>query len=225
MSIATSTTTASIFEAAGLTTKTTEKKSTELGIDDFYTLMIAQLKNQDPTDPVDNNEFLSEIAQFGTVSGIETLNETVTDLSTSLTSNQAIQAGTLVGKEVLVPSSTGWLSSGSTLRGVATLDASAGDVVLHVYNAGGALVRDLHLGSQKAGDVAFAWDGLTNAGTYAPSGTYTVVAEASANNKTHTLDTSVYGRVNSVNVGDEAGLTLDLDGLGTVAFSNVKEIH
>jgi flagellar basal-body rod modification protein FlgD len=217
--------TPSPFEAAGIARAQTQTKRNELGMDDFFKLMITQLKNQDPMKPMENGEFLSQIAQFGTVSGIDRLNKTFDDLSTSLTSGQAIQAGSLVGREVLVPTSTGALGQGTPMRGVATLDASAADVVLHIYNPAGALVRDLHLGSQKAGDVPFTWDGMTAAGVYAPAGRYQVVAEAVSNDKSHAVETALYGRVAGVNVGDEGGLTIDLAGLGTVPFSAVREIH
>ena len=217
----------SLFEAAGIarTQTQTETKRNELGLDDFFELMITQLKNQDPMEPMQNGEFLSQIAQFATVSGVDKLNQTFTDLSASLTSGQAVQAGSLVGHEVLVPGASGVFDAGTPLRGVVALDASAADVVLHIYNSAGALVRDLPLGSQSAGDVPFTWDGMTGTGTYAPAGTYTVVAEASANGASHALGTALYGRVTGVNLGDENGLTVDLAGLGTVPIGSVLEIH
>jgi flagellar basal-body rod modification protein FlgD len=222
---AVSTVTQNPFEAAGLARAQTQTKRNDLGMDDFFKLMITQLKNQDPMKPMENGEFLTQIAQFGTVSGIDKLNQTFENVATNLTSGQAIQAGTLVGREVLVPGSTGALGAGTPMRGVVTLDASAADVVLHIYNSAGALVRDLHLGSQKAGDLPFTWDGLTAAGGYAPAGAYKVVAEAVSNDKSHAVGTALYGRVAGVNVGGDDGLTIDLAGLGTVPFSAVREIH
>jgi flagellar basal-body rod modification protein FlgD len=175
--------------------------------------------------PMENGEFLSQIAQFGTVSGIDKLNKTFEGLAANLTSGQAIQAGNLIGREVLVPGGVAALTPGTPVRGVVNLDASAADVVLHVYNGAGALVRDLSLGGHKAGDVRFSWDGMTTAGTYAPAGTYYIQAEALSGEKAHAVGTQFYATVSSVNLGDQGGLTLDLAGLGTVPFSAVREIH
>lgn len=225
MSLTTTSAATDPFEALGIARQTTQTKRNDLGMNDFFKLMITQLKNQDPMKPMENGEFLSQIAQFGTVSGIDKLNKTFEGLASSLTSGQALQAGNLVGREVLVPGGVAAFAPGMPIRGVTTLDASAADVVLHIYNGAGALVRDLSLGGHKAGDVQFSWDGVTNAGTYAPAGPYYVQAEAVSGDKAHAVDTQVYATVASVNLGDKNGLTLDLAGLGTVPFSSVREIH
>ena len=225
MSITTGATATNPFDAIGLARQKTESKRNDLGLDDFFKLMITQLKNQDPMKPLENGEFLSQIAQFGTVSGIDRLNKTFDDLAASLTSGQALQAGSLIGREVLVPGGVAALAPGQPVRGVVQLDASAADVVLHVYNPSGALVRDLSLGGHPAGDLRFSWDGMTAAGTYAPAGTYYVQAEALSGDKAHAVDTEIYARVDGVNLGDQDGLTLDLAGLGTVPFGDIREIH
>jgi len=225
MSVAVRPTAENPFEAAGIARAQAQGKRNELGLDDFFKLMITQLKNQDPMKPMENGEFLSQIAQFGTVSGIDKLNKTFEDLAANLTSGQAIQAGSLIGREVLVPGGMAALLPGTPVRGIAALDASAADVVVHIYNGAGALVRDLHLGGHPAGDLQFSWDGMTTAGTYAPAGTYYLTTEAVSGDKAHAVDTQLYATVNSVNLGEQGGLTLDLAGLGTVPFSAVREIH
>jgi flagellar basal-body rod modification protein FlgD len=227
MSFTTASTATNPFDALGLAREQAQgqTKRGDLGLNDFFKLMITQLKNQDPMKPMENGEFLSQIAQFGTVSGIDKLNKTFEGLAANLTSGQALQAGNLIGREVLVPGGVAALTPGAPLRGVVPLDASAADVVLHIYNGAGALVRDLSLGGHKAGDVRFSWDGMTNAGTYAPAGTYYVQGEAVSGDKAHAVDTQLYATVASVNLGDRGGLTLDLAGLGTVPFSAVREIH
>ncbi len=228
MSVTSTSTTTNPFDALGIarqTTQSSQAKRNDLGMNDFFKLMITQLKNQDPMKPMENGEFLSQIAQFGTVSGIDKLNKTFEGLASNLTSGQALQAGNLVGREVLVPGGVAAFAPGVPIRGVTTLDASAAEVILHIYNGAGALVRDLSLGGHKAGDVQFSWDGMTNAGTYAAAGPYFIEAEAVAGDKAHAVDTQVYATVASVNLGDQNGLTLDLAGLGTVPFSSVREIH
>jgi len=227
MAFTTASTTTNPFDALGLAREQTQGQTRrgDLGLNDFFKLMVTQLKNQDPMKPMENGEFLSQIAQFGTVSGIDKLNKTFEGLAANLTSGQAVQAGNLIGREVLVPGGVAALAPGAPIRGVTTLDASAADVVLHIYNASGALVRDLSLGGQKAGDVQFSWDGMTTAGTYAPAGAYYIQAEALSGDKAHAVDTQLYATVAGVNLGDQNGLTLDLAGLGTVPFSAVREIH
>jgi len=89
-----------------------QTKRGDLGLNDFFKLMVTQLKNQDPMKPLENGEFLSQIAQFGTVSGIDKLNKTFEGLAANLTSGQAIQAGNLIGREVLVPGGVAALAPG-----------------------------------------------------------------------------------------------------------------
>ncbi len=117
-----------------------EKKAvrdpSELGIDAFLELMVTQLKNQDPSAPMDNTQMLTQMSQFASVSGLDKLNESFADLSSSMTSDQALQAGSLIGREVLVPTDTGYLTSGGTVRGQVELAHSA-DVVIRISDATG----------------------------------------------------------------------------------------
>jgi flagellar basal-body rod modification protein FlgD len=213
------------FATLGLTTQATQTKRNELGMKDFFKLMTVQLQNQDPMKPLENSEFLGQVAQFTTVSGINQLNETFTELADSLASSQALQAGTLVGREVLVTSNVAALGSDGAVRGVARLDAGAADVVLHVRNAAGQLVRDVHLGAQRAGDVHFSWDGLNAVGARVPPGPYYITAEALAGDRGYALQTDLIARIDAVNLGGAHGITLDLAGLGTVPFDSIREIR
>jgi flagellar basal-body rod modification protein FlgD len=213
------------FAALGLTTKASETKRNELGMKDFFKLMTVQLQNQDPMKPLENSEFLGQVAQFTTVSGINQLNATFTELADSLASSQALQAGTLVGRDVLVTSNAAVLGTDGAIRGIARLDAGAADVVLHVHNTAGQLVRDVHLGAQKAGDVHFSWDGLNAAGVRMPAGPYYVTAEALAGDRGYALQTDLLARIDAVNLGGPQGVTLDLAGLGTVPFDSIREIR
>src|SRR3569623_2873173 len=116
---------------------------------DFLKLMTSQLQNQDPLKPLDNSEFVSQMAQFSTVSGIQALQNSFSTLATSLSPGQALQAASLVGHTVLTPSTTASLSAGGTMS--LGVDAPAsGDVIVNVTDASGQLVRRIDLGTQAA---------------------------------------------------------------------------
>jgi flagellar basal-body rod modification protein FlgD len=197
-----------------------------LGGTDFLTLMLAQLKNQDPTSPVDSNTFLNQLAQLSEVQGISTLNSSFSTLSSSLTSSQALQASSLLGHQALVNSSTASLAANGTVSGAVNVPQTTSQVLLTVSDAGGALVRQINLGAQSAGLTSFSWDGKEGDGSQAPAGTYTLSAQyAGATSGGTAATTLVNGTVESVSMGaGSTGLTLNVSGLGSVPFSSVQQI-
>lgn len=218
-------TNSSTFEQLGLTRQESDNKTGELGQDQFLDLMLAQMKNQDPLDPMDNQEFVSQLAQFSTARGVSDMNKSITDLSSSLQSNQALQASSLVGRTVSVPSEYGTLSADGKLEGEAVLPSSTTDLAIGIYDAAGQRVRRIDLGGQASGDIAFSWDGKTDDGTQLAPGTYQLKAEAIIDGKATALDTNVYADVQSVSLGGGKGVELNLAGIGTMDFSNVKQIR
>jgi len=216
-----------LFNSLGLARQDQQQEnSNDLGLDTFLKLMVTQLNNQDPFKPMENGEFLGQIAQFGTVSGLNQLNESFSGLSSSLVSGQALQAGGLVGREVLAPIETGRLLSGGSIRGQADLDASTSKLVVRVTDQAGQLMRELDLGAQPAGPVQFSWDGTKDDGSYADPGLYNLRVQVEQNDSTETLQTQLFSQVDSVSIGGAgASLMLNLEGLGPVAFETVKQIH
>ena len=217
-----------LFASLGLSRPQESKRGTndasELGLDTFLKLMVTQLKNQDPSKPMENNTFLSQIAQFGSVSGLDKLNNQIQDLSTSLTSGQALQAGSLVGREVLVPTDMGVLQSGGSVRGRVELPESSSGVTLRVYDPFGQLVREMPMGPADAGDFRFTWDGLNDQGSFMPPGQYRMEVVAHQGGQNVVQNTELFANVESVSLSGANGLTLNLAGLGPVAFNNVKQI-
>jgi flagellar basal-body rod modification protein FlgD len=197
-----------------------------LGGTDFLTLMLAQLQNQDPTSPVDSNEFLSQLASLSEVQGINQLNTSFTALSSSLVSSQALQASSLLGHQAMVASSTASLSSaGGTISGAVSVPQTSSQVVLNIKNSAGVLVQSINLGAQSAGLADFSWNGQTSSGSAAPAGTYTLSAQVSGVSGGTAITTLVSGTVNSVTMGSgSSGLTLNVAGLGSVPFSSVQQI-
>jgi flagellar basal-body rod modification protein FlgD len=201
-----------------------ESSRKELGQEQFLELMTAQLQNQDPFKPMESGDFLGQIAQFSTVEGIGDLNDAFSGLSQSLVSNQALQAANLVGREVLAPTGVAALSQGGNIRGNVELPAASGEVVVNVYDQSGQLIRRLDLGSQTAGPVDFQWDGLKNDGQFAPPGSYFISAEASIDGQFEAVETLLASEVRSVTLSNSGGLLLDLDGIGSLDFSEVRQI-
>src|SRR5271165_5678716 len=150
--------------------------ATTLGGTNFLTLMLAQLKNQDPTSPVDSNTFLSQLASLSTVQGISQLNTSFGSLSSSLVSSQALQASSLLGHQALVSSSTANLTANGTVTGAVSVPQTTSQAVLNISDSSGALVRQISLGAQSAGMANFTWDGKQQDGSQAPAGQYTLSA-------------------------------------------------
>lgn len=217
-----------IFASLGLTSNTAQSSgtndATELGLNTFLKLMVTQLNNQDPFKPMENGDFLGQIAQFGSVTGLEQLNQNFESLAGSITSGQALQAGSLVGREVLAPVDSSYLATSSSVRGQVELDQSSPEVTLRVTDSAGQLVREMSLGSAPVGSLEFNWDGMTDAGTYAKPGIYHFSVNAIQGSEPVDLETKLFAKVESVNLSGSNGLTLNLDGLGPIAFNNVQQI-
>ena len=197
-----------------------------LGGTDFLTLMLAQLQNQDPTSPVDSNTFLTQLAQLSEVQGITSLNTNFSTLSNSLTSNQALQASSLLGHQAMVNSSTATLAAGATVTGAVNVPQNTAQVTLSISDSSGALVSQINLGAQAAGLANFSWNGTMGNGSQAPAGTYTLTAQyAGATSGSTAATTLVNGTVESVSMGAGlTGLTLNVSGVGSVPFSSVQQI-
>src|ERR1700729_4226191 len=167
-----------------------------LGGTDFLTLMLAQLQNQDPTSPVDSNTFLTQLAQLSEVQGITSLNTNFSTLSNSLTSNQAMQASSLLGHQALVNSSTATTTAGAAVTGAVNVPQTTSQVTLSITDSTGALVTQINLGAQPAGLANFSWNGTMGNGSQAPAGTYTLSATyAGATSSTPAATTLVSGTV------------------------------
>ena len=197
-----------------------------LGGTNFLTLMLAQLKNQDPTSPVDSNQFLNQLASLSTVQGITQLNTSFGSLSTSLVSSQALQASSLLGHQALVSSSTANLTANGSVSGAVDVPQTTSQAVVNISDSSGSLVRQINLGAQSTGLANFSWDGKLQDGSQAAAGQYTLSAQfAGATSGATAAGTYVNGTVQSVTMGaGQTGLTLNVSGLGSVPFSGVKQI-
>lgn len=201
-------------------------RKTELGQEDFLRLMTTQLRNQDPFKPMENGEFMGQLAQFGTVSGIEEVRTELQNLSGSLVSNQSLQAAAMLGRQVLVPGNEAVLAAGGTVSGAVELPNSVSNLNIGIYDLSGQLIRNVSLGNQSPGMVTFNWDGLATDGTAVPPGRYAIRAEAVSGGINEAYDVMLSDTVQSVSL-PAAGrpLTLELAGLGDVSFTDIRQIR
>jgi len=214
------------IEQLGLAVPVAEKEDPKaLGQEQFFELMIAQLKNQDPLKPLDSTEFLSQLAQFSTVAGVNGMERSMSELAASLQSSQALQASTLVGRDVLARGRRLELAAEGSASGAVELDAASAAVVVTISDPAGRQVRRLELGAQAAGTIEFQWDGLDDAGERAAPGYYEVSAIARRDGADQALPTLVRSRVESVTLGASAsGVTLNLRGLGPLDLAEIERL-
>lgn len=208
--------------STGRSSDTTRPKD-QLGQAEFLELMIAQLKNQDPFKAMDPSQFLGQLAQFGTVSGIEEVKGALTTLSDSMRSSQVLDGATMVGREVLVASEDASLSAEGAITGAIEVPKNATSVELTVRDSSGALVRRMTLPTT-SGLQEFSWDGMSNSGTRAAAGNYSFECVASVGGQTGSLETMMSSRVSSVTIDATHGLTLNTTNLGARALSDVRRV-
>jgi len=199
------------------------KKKDQLGQAEFLELMIAQLKNQDPFKAMDPSQFLGQLAQFGTVSGISEMKEAFGTLSDAMRSSQVLDGATMVGREVLVPSDEVTLQAEGSVNGAIDVPTGTTALQVNIRDANGALVRRMTLPTT-SGLQEFSWDGVADNGTRAPAGEYTFEAVANVAGQSGSLEMLMAGRVNSVTIDAVTGLTLNTSNLGSRSLSDVRRV-
>ena len=213
--------TSSVLDQYQIKQETTQKK--ELGKNEFLNLLVAQLNNQNPLEPQGNGEFIAQLAQFSQVEGIEKLNTSMGSMLSSFQSSQALQASSLVGRKVIIPSDKAVVDTSESFKASTVLPVSSSNVYVNVYDNAGALVTRVNLGEQAAGNVSFIWDGKDSSGNVAPPGTYKFEAQATYGSDTKALSTMLPANVDRVTLGGNE-LMLNLAGLGSVPLSQVQVI-
>ncbi|HEY0268661.1 MAG TPA: flagellar hook assembly protein FlgD [Methyloradius sp.] len=201
---------------------TSAQSSTDEATNRFMTLLVTQLQNQDPLNPMDNSQLTSQLAQLSTVTGINQLNTTVDSLLGSLQSSQSYQASSLVGHNVLVDGNKLTLTDGAGYFGV-DLPVGANNVKITVKDSNGNAVKSITLGKQDAGTLPLVWDGTTDSGTTAANGNYTFDVSATISNSSVAATGLSYQSVLSVS-NTSSGVKLNLSDNSSVSTDSVKEI-
>lgn len=195
----------------------------------FLQLLVTQLQNQDPTNPMDSSQMTAQLAQINTVTGISQLNTTLTSLASQLSAGQNAQASLLIGQNVLVPAaSTGattTVASGASSGFGVSLSTAVSDLKVTVKNSSGAIVNTLDLGAQQAGTVPVTWKPVDSSGNVLPDGTYTVsAAGTSTTGATATVAALTGAQVQSVVQQSDGSTGLMLNNGTTVGMSSVSAI-
>jgi flagellar basal-body rod modification protein FlgD len=199
------------------------KKKDQLGQNEFLQLMLAQLKNQDPFKAMDPSQFLGQLAQFGTVTGIQEMQSAFGTLSDAMRSSQVLDGSTMVGREVLVASQDATLQAEGSVHGAFDVPSGATGLTLNIRDANGTLVRHTALPAG-TGLQEFSWDGTADNGVRAPAGNYTFEAIASGGGRSESLEMLLASRVTSVTIDPSNGLTLNTQDLGSRALSDVRRV-
>jgi len=198
----------------------TQGKSQTLNQADFLSLLIQQMRNQDPTQPMDSSQMVAQLAQISQVQATQNMQTSFDALSQSMQGNQLLQASAMVGRSVTVPSAVGSLQGGS-LDGAVNVPTSGGQTLVQITDTAGNVVRTIDLGKQVAGLANFHWDGTGDNGQPLPPGQYGLQAQAG----TTAIATYVSGKVSGVGMTGSDGTYLDVSGFGGVLLSQVAQVN
>jgi flagellar basal-body rod modification protein FlgD len=190
--------------------------------DRFMKLLITQMKNQDPLNPLDNAQVTSQLAQLSTVSGIDKLNATMNALMGSFQANQSLQAAGMIGHAVLVPGNSVALVESKALLGVEVTEP-ADTLELTIRDGNGKAIRKMDLGAQQPGVYPLHWDGKTDSGATAADGKYTFEVAATRGSEKSKAAPLSFGEVTSVTTGAQ-GVKLDLRNFGAASLADIRQI-
>jgi len=202
---------------------TAVSKTTDDGQDRFLKLLISQMKNQDPLNPMDNAQVTSQMAQISTVSGIDKLNTSIVSMMSQFAGMEAVQGASLAGRDVMVAGNGMTLTSGVAAGGF-ELPSAVDAVAITVYDANAQAVHTTQLGAAPAGIQRFEWDGMTDAGKPAADGHYTFKVTTTTSGTETVAQALTLGTVTGVSRG-AGGLELELGALGVRALADIKRIQ
>ena len=206
--------------------KAATPQSTSMGQSEFLTLFTTQLKNQDPTDPVKNEAFVAQLAQFSQLEATTAMKTSMNSLVSSMSNDRMLGAASLMGKQVAVPDGPVQVTDTTVAQGTINVPTGADGIQLQVFDSNGILVRTQIMGAQKPGDVTLAWDGMTDGGQAAANGTYRYVATVNSQGVMSKPTVNTYATVTGVSsAGTSDGtMLLEVAGGKTVNLSDVKRI-
>lgn len=221
-SVSNNTTVNSVIQQLSENKAATTSAADQLG-DRFMTMLVTQMQNQDPLNPMDNAEITSQLAQINTVKGIDSLNSTLQKLLTSYSEALSMQSSALVGKNVLAAGNTLPLGEKGALGGV-KLEGDADKVSIIISDSKGIKVAQEDLGAQKAGVIDFVWDGKDGNGNRLANGNYQFSVQATQGGNKVTSTALEIGTVSAL-VRGQNGFQLEIPGTGLVDFSAVQQIY
>lgn len=215
---------ASEFTTSRFQTSTANRN--ELGQEDFLQLIVAQIQNQDPFEPVENGAFIGQLAQFGTVDGVNNLNDAFAEFSQGLLNNQTLNAAGLIGKSVLVEGNQVAVKEGEPIEAFVDANSQAGVASVQVTDALGKVVHTENVPLISAGLNSFAWNGLDSDGNQVAEGSYFISATVLSGENELALPTTVKNKIQSVNLNNAGSdsIELGLETGNTILFDEVQQI-
>ena len=212
-----------IGSTANAAARTATSRSQTLGQADFLKLMTAQMKNQDPFDPVDNTQMVAQMAQFSSLAGITEMSSTLKAIADKLGATSTQDAVGYIGRTVLTEGDVAYGRTTGGLAGAIELGAAASNVTVSISNANGELLRTVDLGAQDAGTIAYEWDGKDGSGADAGAGPFTIAISANDGTQSVPATGLVWAPVHSVSTTTGQAV-LTLPGIGEVPASAVRQI-
>lgn len=216
----------SALEGLVLSPEQQAPKKNELGQDEFLSLMLTQLKHQDPFKPMENGEFIAQMAQFSSVQGINQMADSMQQLGDSFNASQALQASSLVGRQVLVANNFTSLTATGSIEGAYELPASTGQATISIYDLTGNLVHQIPQGQQAAGQHDFSWDGVLDGGTQASDGLYEIRVEYSTGDSSAAAEVFIQSTIQSVNFASGGGeVVLNTNDGQSLGILDIRQIQ
>lgn len=197
----------------------------QMGQEDFYTLLTTQLSMQDPMNPTSNEDMIAQMTTFSMAEGITDLGDKFDKLSASMSSNQALEASSLVGRNVLTSSPRAF-SDGTGISGQIPIQSNTQNVIVEIKNPNGGSIA-IPYGNKGAGMMDFEWDGKDQNGNPWPAGQYevSVTGLPSGATQAEALPVLSYGNVSSVTLGKNGtGLELNIQGMGSIRLADILAV-
>ena len=202
-----------------------KKTSEDMGKQDFLTLFTAQLQNQNPLEPVKNEAFVAQLAQFSQLEALTNMQTSLDTFVTSMSGERMLNSASLIGKKVAITDALTPLAQGGTIDASIDLPKGAAGVQVNVLDAKGNVVKEIIAGPQMPGSMPLQWDGKNSTGQTAAPGLYSLSAQAVINGKTATVPVSTLATVKSIATNPADGsVSVEVEGGKTLLLSDVKRV-
>ncbi|WP_291924120.1 flagellar hook capping FlgD N-terminal domain-containing protein [Limnohabitans sp.] len=201
------------------------KSREEMGKQDFLTLFTAQLQNQNPLEPVKNEAFVAQLAQFSQLEALTNMQTSLDTFVTAMSGERMLNSASLIGKKVAISDSLTQLTQGGTIDASIDLPEGAAGIQINVHDARGNLVQELIAGPQMPGTTPVQWDGKDAMGNPAPAGLYRLTAQAVINGNTSKVAVNALSTVKSIVTNPSDGsVSVEVDGGKTILLTDVKRV-
>jgi flagellar basal-body rod modification protein FlgD len=198
----------------------------QLSENDFLSLLVAQMQDQDPTQPSDPTAFVSQLASFSEVSGMDSMQSSMNNLASSMLASQVASGTSLIGQQVIASTTNAALTTGGTVTGALNVPSTATSVQVQVTDSSGNAVSTFSVTPPSGGgETTFTWNGLASSGAAAPTGVYTFNVTAAGGGTSATLTPMFASTVDSVSVNPSTQALSINTNAGSVPLSSVVQVQ